>query len=303
MKLVAFLVICEGEFELACEALHSLLWSCANFDVRVMLLDDGSPSKVGQQLKARFASDVRVDCLELPRSLGFRGSAIRAFSGLNWIASQAPDTDLVVKIDADALVLRSDLGAFMAKTCPDQMGLCGELHTLRRRDALLYLADQLPLGFRRAMAGPVIQHRWELKRWRPVWWADLGRAALVNGFRFKYAPGCFWYLGGKTLRALAEGGYLARPQDVQGLVFNDDVLLTTAVHVLGHPVIDTARSQGWGDTMGMSEKAPLDLILRERPYVVHPLKNNADAWQRRKDLAARGLGPPIEQNLTSPRRL
>lgn len=156
---------------------------------------------------------------------------------------------------------------------------------MRYRDRVLYLADQLPLGFSREMAGGIIQRKWALNRGRPVWWNDLALRAFLNGFRFEFIPGCFWFMGGKTLAALHGSGTLTRSQSASGFVFNDDIILTTATYALGHRVVDLADvSPNWQRTMSMSETTPLAEILRVKPYVVHPLKDNAAAWARRREL-------------------
>lgn len=296
MRLALFFCVCEGEYEIAWEALVSLLRSCKQHEVALFILDDASPSRVGKRLAERVKSerDMPIECIELEKSLGFRGTAWRAFHGLAQIAKAARNFDLVIKIDADALVLREDLGAFIATACPDGRGLYGELRAMRWRDRLLYAADQLPAGFTREAVDGVIQHKWKLARRKPVWWADVGRRAFRNGFRFGYIGGCFWFLGGQTLATLHGAGLLDRDQAQHGFVFNDDLLLTTAVLGIGHPVVDLATlSPSFGGTMSMSERFPLDEVLRRRPFVVHPLKNNPEAWQRREQLRTHfpGLWP------------
>ena len=279
--------VCEGEYDIAWDALMSLAQSCKGADISLFVLDDASPSQVGKRLADKFyeATLNPVDCLELPRSLGFRGSGQRAFLGLERIASSGEAFDIVVKIDADALVVRDDLGDFLEKSCPNGLGLYGEGNLMRWRDRLLYMMDYLPMGFKRALVDGVIQREWQLSRNYPVWWTDFGRRALLNGFRFHYIPGCFWYLGGKTLQKLKEVGYLSRDQSKYGFVFNDDLLLTTAVYAIGHPVVDLITvSQHWKGSMSMSENTLIVAVNHLDPYVVHPLKNNPKAWVRRREL-------------------
>lgn len=289
MKLALFLRVCEGEYEIAWEALMSLVDSCKGADISLFVVDDASPSRVGKRITDKFykATGNFVDCLELPRSLGFRGSGQRVFLGLNRIANSGKLFDLVVTIDADALVLRNDLGEFMQKTCPNGLGLYGEGNVMRWRDRLLFLADYLPVGFKRKSLEGVIQREWELSRTSQVWWADMGRRSLFNGFQFEYIPGCFWYLGGKTLQKLQEKGYLSRDQSKYGFVFNDDLLITIVVYAINDPVVDLRKiSPHWHGAMSSSEDTPLVKVKQLNPYVVHPLKNNPKAWERRTELKA-----------------
>lgn len=287
MKLALFMTVCEGEYDLAWDALTSFTQSCTSADITLFVLDDASPSRVGKRLADKFheMTGNPVDCLELPRSLGFRGTARRLFLGLERIANHGEAFDIVVKIEADALVVRDDLGNFLEKSCPNGLGFYGERYTMRWRDRLLCLADYLPIGFQRTSIDGIIQRQWQLSRTSPVWWADLGRQALLNGFQFDYIPCCFWFLGAKTLQTLKEGGYLCRDQSKYGFVFNDDLLLTIAVYAIDHPVVDlTTLSPHWKGSMSMSESTPMEDVKSLRPYVVHPLKDNPQAWERRKEL-------------------
>jgi hypothetical protein len=292
MKLALFMKVCEGEYEIAWEALTSLAQSCKGADITFFVLDDASPSRVGKRLADEFhdMTGYPVDCLELPQSLGYRGSAQRAFLGLDWIVSSGEEFDMVVKIDSDALVLRDDLGDLLKESCPNGVGLYGEGQTMRLQDRLLFLADFLPVGFKRQMIDQIIQRQWQLNRTSPVWWADFGWRGFLNGFSFEFIPGCFWYLGGKTLKKLKEVGYLSRNQSKYGFVFNDDSLLTTAVYAIDHPVVDlVSLSPHWKGSTWMSESTPIEQVKSLRPYVVHPLKNNPKAWERRKELKSMSL--------------
>ena len=110
-------------------------------------------------------------------------------------------------------------------------------------------------------------------------------------------PGCFFVLGGETLRALDRSGYLGRSQACHGLLFNDDLILTACVYALRHPVVDLSlKSSHWGSSMFMSEETPLEVVLRQAPYVVHPLKNNTMDLLRREELHDHcGLGSVLDR--------
>ncbi len=289
MKLAIFMKVCGGEYEIAWDSLTALADACAEANITLFVLDDASPSRVGKRLTEKFSEMTKntVNCYELPKSLGFRGSAYRAFLGLDRITNSGEVFDIVIKIDADALVVRRDLGNFIEKVGSNGYGLYGVSNPMRLRDRLLYLADFLPIGFKRKKIEQVIQRQWQLNRVSPVWWTDFGSKALCNGFRFNFIPGCFWFLGGKTLQRLKEVGYLSLDQSKHGFVFNDDLLLTTAVYAINHPVVDLATlsfSPHWYGTMSMGENTPIETIKTLKPYVLHPLKDNPEAWERRRKL-------------------
>jgi hypothetical protein len=126
------------------------------------------------------------------------------------IAQSERSFDMVVKIDADACIVRKDLLPFLKATCAFGIGLYGELYPMRTRDRVLLLADYLPLGFARERHGDVIRRRGQLRRLFPVWWSDFGWRALMRGFRLEYVAGNFYILGGKTLRKLDAAGARAR---------------------------------------------------------------------------------------------
>jgi hypothetical protein len=287
MKLALFMNVCEGEYEIGLSAFQSLIRSCQGHELLFFVLDDASSSRVGQRLAEQFQrlTGQATDCLELPKSLGYRGNAQRAFMGLHRIATCGENFDAVVKIDTDALVIRKDLGKFISEVCTDGLGLYSEAHAMRARDQILYLADLMPFGFKRKKLDGVIQRQWQLSRNHPVWWADLGIKALLNGFRFRFIHGSFWFIGGRTVRELEASGCLSRNQSKHGFVFNDDLLLTSAVYAIHHRVVDlSATYPQWDQFLWAGKECPLEAILSRKPYVIHPLKNNPEAWQRRQEL-------------------
>jgi hypothetical protein len=295
MKIALFTTVCEGELGIACDSLESLALSCAEHDLVAFIVDDASPSYVGKRIIEFIerTHGVPGQCLRMQQSLGWHGMAERLFVGLKCIADYGPNFDLLIKLDPDALVVRRDFGRFLTENCEAPRGLAGQMYAMRPRDKVPFLLDQLPIGFRRSSANGVMQHDRKLSRFRPVWWSDIGRKALLGGFRFRYVPGCFFILGGETLHALNASGYLARSQSCHGLVFNDDLILTASVYALGHPVIDLSQiSPHWSSIMSLSEETPMDQVLECAPYVVHPLKNNPQAMRQRDELQRHyNLGP------------
>jgi hypothetical protein len=301
VEAAVLMTVCEGEEGIAWDTLHGLARSCAGARLSLQLVDDASPSAIGRRLALRFTDTTGhpADCIELPHSLGFRGTAQRLFRGLEGIAQSGRNLDMVVKLDADACIVRPDLLSFLESICPDGVGFFGERYPMRHRDTLLLLADCLPFGFARRQVGDVIHPEWRLSRLGSVWWSDFGRAALAQGYRSGFIAGGFCVLGGKTLRKMADKGWLARDQARVGFTFTDDVLLTIASCATGDPVVDLRTlSTQWG-FLSTTEETPLAEIVPYRPYVVHHLKNRPRAWERRRELKAALGWPAAELNARS----
>jgi hypothetical protein len=285
MQAAILMTVSQGEEEIAWDTLRSLARSCDGAQLSLVLVDDASPSHIGARLASRFAESTghTAECIELPMSLGFRGTAQRLFRGLDRIAARLPSVDMVIKLDADACIVRPGLSGCLASLCRDGVGFYGERYPMRHRDALLIMADHLPCGFSRKQVGEVIYRDWQLRRVRPVWWADFGRAALARGYRFGFIAGGFCILGGKTLQKMARAGWLGRNQAPIGFTFTDDVLITMAAYAVGDPVVDLRGMSHWG-FLATTEDTPLSEIVPHRPYVVHHLKNRPRAWERRREL-------------------
>jgi len=286
MKAAVFFVVCEGELEIGIDALQSLVSSLKGYEIDVFILDDGSPSFVGQNIakKLNTGGIQEIHHMDLAVSLGFRGSAQRAFIGLSWIHNTAKKFDVIIKIDADAVVLREDLGQHIQETLQGRRGLYGVEYSMRKRDKILYIVDQFPIGLTRKLVNGIIQRAWRIGRIYPVWWSDIGKKARHNGYKYSYIQGCFWFLGANTLHELVEANYLDRDQSNFGFVFNDDLILTTATMAIQHPVVDLTKvSNAWRCSMTLSESTPIGVIQAQKPYVIHPLKNHHAANVRREE--------------------
>ncbi len=287
MKLALLICLCEGEQAIAWDVLSTMAVACSGAELSLFIVDDASPSRVGQRLASRFREEFGVEarCRELPKGLRFYGMAERLFIGLNDIVASGQSFDAVLKLDPDICVVRRDFLAFLKETCPDGLGLFGERYEMRARDALLLVADLFPLGFARKRVDGVIFRDWSLRRYFPVWWGDFGRRALLNGFRFGFIAGGFWILGGQTLRKLGEKGWFARSQIKHGFVVTDDVMLTMATYAIGHPVVDLAtRSPHWGRFLSITEETPIETILPRKPYIIHHLKDRPKGWEARNQV-------------------
>src|SRR5271154_1962641 len=120
--------LCEGEEAIAWDVVSAMAEACAGPKISLFLVDDASPSHVGQRIAARFRETFGHDahCRVLPKGLRFFGTTERLFQGLNDVASSGQSFDMVLKFDPDICVVRRDLLAFVKEACPDGVGLFGE---------------------------------------------------------------------------------------------------------------------------------------------------------------------------------
>ena len=50
MKIALLMVVCEGEFDIACDALNSVAAACASNELVAFIVDDASASHVGERV-------------------------------------------------------------------------------------------------------------------------------------------------------------------------------------------------------------------------------------------------------------
>ena len=288
MKLLVFYGLYEGEKVSAPLALGQLLAILAGHEVDVLILDDASPSHIGEQMKARFAGQGagRIDVLRLEHSTGYRGSIDRTFSALQWAVQTGRAYDYVLRVDADVHFCRPDLANLFAPGVLPTQGIIGQPLVMRSRDFAQVWADVLPVGFRRRRTDDSkIEHQWELKRGRPVWWHNIGWRALANGFRGVIIPGCFIIIAGATLAALHNRGWLDRPRTSLGLAFGDDTILALATRAIGHPVIDARTLMpDWSCCLFITTETTSATVRAAGHYFIHPLKDVAWANELRQAL-------------------
>ena len=295
MKLLIFYGLYEGEKTIAPHALGQLLTILAGHEVDVLILDDASPSRVGEQTKARFAGPGpgRIDVLRLEHSTGYRGSIDRMFRALQWVAQTGRTYDYVLRVDADIHFCRADLAALFAPGRLPAQGIVGQPLVMRQRDFVQVLADVLPAGFRRHRTPDgKIEHKWELQRCRPVWWHTIGWRALIHGFRGVIVPGSFIVIAGATLAALHNRGWLDRPRTSLGLVFGDDTMLSIATRAVGHPVIDVRTLlPDWSCSLFIGPTTTAEAVRTAGHYFIHPMKDAAWANDLRQALPLEGANP------------
>ncbi len=281
MKIGVFFGVYDAEKTFAHQTLGQLLDILQGHDVHVLILDDASPSQVGKSLKLAFEDKAQVnfEVIRIEKSSGFRGAMDRTLFALRHLASKSQAFDYVLRVDADLFFYRRDLaGIFDSDRLPAQ-GMVGSFARFRTRDFIQVLFDLVPFGFRRRQSQGVVEHKWEFKRIKPVWWWDLGLRALMNGFDRRFIGGPFQILAGSTLAEMAKRGWLERrPLKGLGLVFGEDVMTNVMVKALNHPLVDLAELvPDWACDMAINpHKGGPEFIQANRYYLVHPLKG--DAW-------------------------
>jgi hypothetical protein len=295
MKIGVFFGVYEAEKTFAQQTLGQLLDILQSHDVHVLVLDDASPSFVGKSLQAAFVGRQRVtfEVIRNEKSSGFRGAMDRTLFAFRHLAGNPQEFDYILRVDADLFFNRKDLaGIFESGLLPKQ-GMVGTFAEFRGRDFIQLLADLLPLGFRRRQVNGVVEHKWELKRMRPVWWWDLGLRAIMNGFRRRFIGGPFQIIAGTTLREWAGRGWLDRkPLAGLGLVFGEDVMSNVLVKALNHPLVDLAELvPDWACDMAINpHKGGPEFIQANRYYLVHPLKGDAWGLRLRQELERLQVG-------------
>ena len=298
MKLLIFYGLYEGEKTIAPHALGQLLTILAGHEVDVLILDDASPSRVGEQTKARFTGQGpgRVDVLRLEHSTGYRGSIDRMFTALHWVTQTGRTYDYVLRVDADIHFCRADLASLFTPGRLPMRGIIGQPLVMRRRDFVQVLADVLPAGFRRHRTPDgKIEHKWELQRCRPVWWHTIGWRALRHGFRGVIVPGSFIVIAGATLTAFRDRGWLDRLRENLGLVFGDDTMLSIATRAVGHPVVDVRTLlPDWSCSLFIGPTITATAVRSAGHYFIHPMKDAVWANELRQALPLAGAIPAAD---------
>ena len=290
MRIAVLLCVCDSDATLAQDVVTTLCASASEHELRFFVMDDASKSHAGEKLAEHCRNlGKKATCTRLPQSLGFRGCIQRTCEGLREVASSGEPFDLVIKHDPDALVIRPDLGAFLAEHCRADDAMWGIPFTMRQRDRVLLMADLLPFGFRRRRKGQVIDRKWEPKRLYPVWWALAGLKALANGFRFVTPGGGFYAIAMPLVRRMVDHGYLASPRyDRHGfLTAEEDIIAGLLVRAVGGRVVDLGTlSPAFGD-LGISRTPDAQVLRKNGHFVVHPLKATPEGLSCRRELLER----------------
>lgn len=283
MKIAVFTFVCDStssaDFaDVAVDAVRGLILSLGGqHDLRFLFVDDASRNHVGDTLR-HMCEDMGLDAhvIRLEEPLGYRDACVRTRVAIAYVADHWSDVDLVLKTDCDAIVVRRDLGTALGEWCRERVRpVCwGAVRPMRYRDRVLYIADILPAGFRRAMRHGQFRREWELRRWKPVWWSRWGWRAIRKGFRFRFPAGSFYILNAAAIRGLANAGRLAAvsPGRYGLMVSEEDVLVATLLLGIDGEVVDLSGVvPGWSQlSLGGAES--LAIIRQQGAYVVHPIK-------------------------------
>jgi hypothetical protein len=295
VKLAIFFGVYEAEKDFAESTLRQLLDILQGHEVYVLILDDASPSQVGDALLKAFSgrSQAKLEVIRNSSSSGFRGAMARTLMAYEHIAQLNQDFDYVLRVDADLFFNRKDLASLFDSHQLPAQGLCGVMTKFRWRDLILLMADLMPFGFRRRQNQGFVEHKWEA-RLHPVWYWDLGVRAIAYGFRRRFLGGPFQILAAATLRELHTRGWLRRkPLARLGLIFGEDVMTNIMVKALHHPLHDLADLvPDWACDMAVHPHKH-DPLLKQanKYYLIHPLKGDAWGMNLRKELERLQLDP------------
>jgi hypothetical protein len=281
MQIAVLLTVCEGEYEIARYACMSVLRSTPGHTCWFQIVDDGSPSQVGHRLLDQLRdSDAEGHVHRLGFSLGFRGCAQRTCEGLNQIARSGRSFDIVLKLDPDTLIIGGQqLGQFLDQYCCNPAEMWGSLHTMRKRDRVLFAADFLPLGFRRKAKGYVLTRQWELGRFRPVWWFRFGWRAVTSGrFRFRHPGGGFYILAADLVRKMHARGYLdSIYQGRHGFVSSEEDLIATMLCLaVGGRIRNFEEVRPGFAQLGYRTVSGGQSATNLNHVVIHPIKDTPD---------------------------
>ncbi len=275
----------EGDRPYAAQTLDQVLDLLAPHELTVHVQDDASPSYLGSRLVEQFSHRVNLRLTRIDQSFGYHGTAERTLSLLNALAVEGPTYDYILRVDPDIYLTSRRLARLFDENLLPDRGLVGTTNQMRRRDLVLWFADLVPVGWRRRqLADGRMERDWVI-RTAPVWWSDIGLSALKRGFRGRMVTGVLYVLAWSTLSILHERGWLSRSRQAMGLLFHDDLFLSTMVWALGHPVLDIKEFiPEWKADLFIQRGTPVDTLRSRQLDLLHPLKDNAWAESVRNEI-------------------
>lgn len=260
----------EGDRPYAAQTLDQVLDLLAPHELTVHIQDDASPSYVGRCLAEQFSHRVNLRLTRIDQSVGYDGTAERTLSLLHALAVKGQTYDYILRVDPDIYLASRRLARLFDEDLWPDCGLVGTTNQMRRRDLVLWLADLVPVGWRRRqLADGRMEHGWEIR----------------TGFRGRMVTGVLYVIARSTLFTLHERGWLSRSRQALGLLFHDDVFLSTTVRALGHPVLDINEFMPeWKAELFIQRDTPVDTLRSRQLDLLHPLKDNAWAQSVRIEM-------------------
>ncbi|MEM9881628.1 MAG: hypothetical protein AAF800_01770 [Planctomycetota bacterium] len=284
LRVVLALQLCDPELDLALTAVEMFLAAAPGADAHVLLTDDASTAGVGDEAVRRIQRlGPSAELLPMTVARGFHGTGTRVGRLLDHAQQHAGDDDLVVKIDTDTLFVSDRFGPLLRELSQEPGPfLAGQSLPLRKRDALLMLADTLPLGFRRRVVAGVLEHGWG-PRFRPTVVTGQGLRALRHGYRFRFFGGGLLVLNRPLLDAMARRHLLDWSPRRLGLLFHDDVVVTILAAACRAKAIHLPDD----GTLRLRKGATLADDVDPQWCFVHPVKNGPEGDRLRDEVRAR----------------
>ena len=289
MRLAAFVGVYEAEAEIASITLDQLVTLCRRrgVDLALTILDDASPSHLGDRLAQRLGPSLRrgIDVVRLERSTGYYGQIDRTLDMFRRLVESGLPCDYLLRLDVDLHFCRDDVGKLFDASLLPRRGIVGATIQMRYRDYVQVYADLAPFGFRRRERNGLREHGWELRRSRPVWFWRIAGRGIRNGFRGRFVAGPFQLIAWETLLEVYARGYLSCERQRWGLIFGEDIMTNLLVLAAGHPVVDaSAIIPDWSCELFLPPSATAQDVRNAGYFFVHPVKDRPWANEIRRQI-------------------
>ena len=287
MKLLLILMVCEPDKVIADLMLEQLVDLCADVELHILIFDDASESLVGEQLKQKYSEQIQgdVEVLRCASNRGYYRLQRNLFDMLQHAVTTGVSYDYVLKVDPDVHFTDRRIAMLLdVHKLPDR-GSIGHIFKVRKRELVQIFGDLLPFGFRRRKIKEKIDHQWQWRFYRKVWWSDIGRKAIFRRNIRWVAPGSFYLVAWDSVLEIASRGYLDRDHERIGLVFGEDLLLSILITAIGHPMTAfTDIDPDFKCALFLDESSSSAEVRAQRLYYIHPVKDTPAGIQLRRDL-------------------
>ena len=287
MKILLLFMVCEKDKSIAKYLLDQLVDLCGDIDLHMLIYDDGSESHLGDTLRQEFADQItgQIEVIRSPSNRGYYRLQQNLLKMLRHTVASGVSYDFVMKIDPDVHFTDRRWAQLLDLSKLPPLGITGPIIKLRKRELVQIVGDLMPIGFRRRKINGQIDHKWQWRFYRKVWWRDIGwRAIFRKSIRY-VAPGSCYLLAWESVIEMSSRGYFDRDHEEIGLIFAEDFLLTILTTSLGHPV--TALSDidpQFKCDIYIDPSSSVNEIREQNFYYIHPLKSTPEADQLRRSL-------------------